>query len=166
MAACFPFPNELRKQVIMMTRRILALAALGLLTACASVRMASPERDLAVKQFSAPPKGKASLYVFRNESLGGAVKMSLQLDGKLLGETASKTFHWVPIAPGKHTLVGKAENESALEFTAKPGQNIFVWQEVKMGLFSAGNRLELVDEERGQSAIAQCELAEAGASTN
>lgn len=65
------------------------------------------------------------------------------------------------IAPGKHTLVGKAENESAVDFTAKPGQNLFVWQEVKMGILSARNRLELVDEERGRSGVAECELTEA-----
>jgi hypothetical protein len=142
-------------------RRALTTAALLLLAACATVPKASPERDLSAKQFAAPPKGKAALYVFRNESMGGAVKMSLQLDGAPLGETGAKTFHWVTIAPGKHTLMGKAENESAIDFTAKAGENVFVWQEVKMGLFSARNRLQLVDDERGHAGVAECELAEA-----
>src|SRR5215470_7461966 len=99
-------------------------AAVGLLAlaACASVPRAAPERDLKAKTFAAPPKGKAALYVFRDESMGGAFKMELQLDGAPLGETGPKTFHWVNIAPGKHTLVGKAENESRLEFTASAGQ--------------------------------------------
>lgn len=146
-----------------LARRVLVAAALALLAACATVPKASPALDQAVKEFGPPPKGRAALYVFRNESMGGSVKMSLNLDGEFLGETGPKTFHWVPIKPGKHTLVGKAENESTLEFTAKPGQSVFVWQEVKMGLLSAGNRLELVDDQRGQAGVAECELAEARA---
>src|SRR5438067_11255917 len=122
-------------------RRALSFATLAILAACASVPKAAPERDFAAKQFSKPSKGKAALYVFRNESMGGAVKMSLQLDGEPLGETGPQTFHWVTIKPGKHTLVGKAENESAVELTAGPGQNLFVWQEVKMGPCPARNRL-------------------------
>ena len=143
--------------------RALAAAALALVAACVTVPKAPQDVDLAVKQFMPPPKGRAALYVFRNESMGGAVKMSLNLDGEFLGDTGPKTFHWVPIKPGKHTLVGKAENESTLEFTAKPGQSLFVWQEVKMGIFSAKNRLELVDDDRGHAGVAECELAEAAA---
>ena len=101
--------------------------------------------------------------MFRDESMGGSVKMTLNLDGQFLGDTGPKTFHWVTLKPGKATPVGKAENESTLEFTAKPGQSLYVWQEVKMGLLSAGNRLELVDEERGHAGVAECELAEAEA---
>ncbi len=146
-----------------LARRALAVFALIFLAACASVPKAPAQLDEAVKQFTPPPKGKAALYVFRNESLGGSVKMTLNLDGQFLGDTAPKTFHWVMIRPGKHTLVGKAENESTLEFTAKAGQSVFVWQEVKMGLLSAGNRLEIVDEERGHAGVAECDLAEVAA---
>ncbi len=143
-------------------RRTLAAAALAALAACASVPKAPPERDLAAKQFAAPMPGQAALYVYRNESFGAAAKMGLILDGAYLGDTAAATFHWVTIAPGKHTLVGKAENDAVLEFEANPGQNVFVWQEVKMGMWAPRNRLELVDEARGKAAVAECSLAEAG----
>jgi len=123
--------------------------------------MAGPDREYAAKEFARPSKGKAALYVFRNGSNGGAVKMSLELDGTPLGETGPKTFHWLTIAPGKHTLVGKAENESVVQFTATSGQNVFVWQDVpKMGILSAGNRLEVVEERTGRAGVAECELAE------
>ncbi|MGZ6125239.1 MAG: DUF2846 domain-containing protein [Myxococcales bacterium] len=144
-------------------RRALAAAALALLAACVTIQKAPTDLDLAVKEFAPPPKGRAALYVFRNESMGATVKMSLNLDGKFLGDTVPKTFYWVPIKPGKHTLVGKAENESTLEFTAKPGQSFFVWQEVKMKLLSAENRLQIVDDERGQAGVAECELVELAA---
>jgi Protein of unknown function (DUF2846) len=146
---------------MMSARRALAAAAVAILAGCASVQMAGPERDFAAKEFARPSKGKAALYVFRNGSNGGAAKMSLELDGAPLGETAPKTFHWLTIKPGKHTLVGKGENESVIEFTAASGQNVFVWQDVpKMGLLSAGNRLELVDEQAGRAGVAECEMAE------
>ena len=145
-----------------LSRAVLAASAVAMLAACASVPKASPERDRSAKQFAAPPKGKAALYVFRDESFGAAIKMSLLLDGRIVGDTAAKTFHWVEIAPGKHTLIGKAENESTLDFTAVPGQNVFVWQEVKLGVLSARNKLQLVDDQRGRAGVAQCELAEPG----
>lgn len=122
--------------------------------------MAGPDREFAAKEFARPSKGKAALYVFRSGSNGGAVKMSILLDGELLGETAAKTFHWVTIKPGKHKLVGKAENESAVEFTAVSGQNVFVQQDVGTGILSAQNRLEVVDEQAGRAGVAECELAE------
>lgn len=144
-------------------RLTLAATALAVLAACASVPRAPPERDLAAKQFGAPMPGQAALYVYRNEAFGGAARMGLLLDGAYLGDTGPKTFHWVTIPPGKHTLVGKAENDAVLEFTAEPGRNVFVWQEVKMGFWSARNRLELVDENVGRPAVAECSLAEVGA---
>src|SRR5919201_1306212 len=142
-------------------RRALAAAALALLAACASVQKADPGRDYAAKEFAKPSRGKAALYVFRNEAIGGTVKMTLELDGAPLGETGPKPFHWVTIKPGKHKLVGKAQNESVVEFTATSGQNVFVWQEVKNGLMSAENRLEVVDEQTGRAGVEECEMAEA-----
>ena len=85
-------------------RRVLVSAALAILAACASVQMAATERDFAAKEFAKPSRGKAALYVYRNESIAGTVKMSLQLDGALLGETGPRTFHWVTLSPGKHTF--------------------------------------------------------------
>lgn len=140
-------------------RRTLAAAALAALAACASVPKAPPERDLAAKQFAAPMPGQAALYVYRNESFGAAAKMGLILDGAYLGDTAANTFHWVTIAPGKHTIVGKAENDAVLEFEANPGQNVFVWQEVKMGVLQARSKLHLVDEASGRERVNSCKLA-------
>ncbi|HET8538575.1 MAG TPA: DUF2846 domain-containing protein [Anaeromyxobacter sp.] len=141
--------------------RLAALLPVALLAACASVPKAPPELDRAAKEFKATP-GKANLYVFRDESLGAAVKMSVALDGAPLGDTAAKTFLLKTVAPGKHALVSKAENEDTLEFVAKPGENVFVWQEVKMGFGSARSKLSLVDAASAQPRVAQCELAVGG----
>jgi hypothetical protein len=106
--------------------RLPSLAVFTLLaSACASVPMARPEMDLAAKQFRTTP-GKTNLYVFRDKSLGAAIKMSLILDGGLLGDTAAKTFLLTTVAPGSHTLVSKTEQDARLDFTAEPGKNVYV----------------------------------------
>jgi len=88
--------------------------------------MAAPERRLRSEGIRQALAGKAALYVFRNEAIGGSVKMSLSSMGHPR-RNRSEDFHWVTIS--WHTLVvGKAENESVVEFTAASGQTCFVWQ--------------------------------------
>jgi hypothetical protein len=98
------------------------------------------------------------VYVYRNESFGGAVKMDLFVDGFPAGATVAKAFTLVPVRPGPHKLVSKAENDSELLLLAQPGQNIFVWQEVKMGLLYARNKLQLVPPQQGQAGVLECNL--------
>ena len=140
-------------------RRLVSLASLAVLvSACASVPMAPPEADRLAKEFRTTP-GQSNLYVFRDESIGGAVKMNVSLDGRMLGPTASKTFLLTSVAPGKHAIVGHAENDAKLEFVAVPGKNVFVWQEVKMGVLQARSQLQLVDEASARARVQQCSLA-------
>jgi hypothetical protein len=145
-----------------MLKRILAfgvISAAVLASGCVSVPMASPERDSAAKSFSVKP-GKANIYVYRNESMGAAIKMTLALDGKIVGSTAAKTYVLLEVNPGKYTLLSKAENDSTLAVTAAPGRNYFVWQEVKMGVFGARSALQLVDDTTGRAGVAECKLIE------
>lgn len=134
-----------------------ALAVVLMATGCASVPMASPEQDAAAKTFVVKPN-KANVYVYRNESFGAAVKMPVALNGRLVGDTAAKTYMLLEVDPGKHTLVSKTENDSILDITAEAGNNYFVWQEVKMGAFAARSQLQLVSPEVGQNAVKECSL--------
>lgn len=139
-------------------RRLLAASLLALLsTACASVNKASPAADAEAKKFLAPA-GKANVYVFRDESFGGAVGLDVLLDGKLIGTTGAKTFVLATVEPGGHTLVSKGENDSVLEFSAAPGKNVYVWQEVKMGVWKARSLLQPVDEAAARPRIGECSL--------
>jgi hypothetical protein len=145
--------------------RTISLAALffvaALASGCASVPMANAERDTQAKTFAVPATGKANVYVYRNEVIGGAVKMDLALNGKPIGQTTAMTFVVLEVAPGKHNLVSKAENESRLDLVTEAGKNYFVWQEVKMGVLYARNLLQLVDEKTGRAGVAECRLIEA-----
>jgi hypothetical protein len=145
-----------------MLKRVLAAGAVFvviLASGCASVQMASPEQDAAAKSFAASP-GMANIYVYRNESMGAAMKMPVALDGKLVGDTGAKTYLRLEVAPGSHTVTSKTENDSAVTVNAVAGRNYFLWQEVKMGLMSARSALQEVDEATGKAGVAECKLIE------
>ena len=134
-----------------------ALLAVVLASGCASVPMASPELDSAAKSFAVKP-GTANIYVYRNENFGAALKMPVALDGRLVGDTAAKTYLLLEVAPGPHTVVSKTENDSSVTLNAAAGHNYFLWQEVKMGLMSARSYLQEVDEATGKAGVAECKL--------
>ena len=93
--------------------------------------------------------------------MGAAVKMDVDFDGKPIGQTVAKSYFALEVAPGKHTLISKAENDSVLDVDAEAGKNYFVWQEVKMGLMYARNKLQIVDEVAGKAGVSECKLIEA-----
>lgn len=132
--------------------------SLLILAGCASVPMGDPQRDAELKTFSAPQE-KAAIYVYRNESMGGAVKMPVTLDGKVLGDTAAKTYLYSEVDPGRHQLVSKAENDSTLDVDTVAGKIYYVWQEVKMGIMYARSKLQLVDDTTGQDGVKESKLA-------
>ena len=121
--------------------------------------MASIERDSQAKTFAVKP-GLSNIYVYRNETFGAAIKMDVELDGKLIGQTVANSYFALEVTPGKHTLISKAENNSVLDVNAEAGKNNFVWQEVKMGLIITRTKLQIVDEATGKAGIAESKLIE------
>ena len=67
---------------------ILSLALSG----CASVNMANPEESAQAQEFRAPAEGMSGLYVYRDSTLGGALKKDIWVDGECLGETVRGVF--------------------------------------------------------------------------
>ena len=103
--------------------------------------MASSEQDTAAK--SAPRKpGKANIYVYRNESMGAAIKMPVAVNGKLVGDTAAKTYLLLEVAPGQHIIMFEDRKHSTVTVNAVRRSNYFLWQEVKMGLMVARSNLQ------------------------
>lgn len=146
--------------VVQLTRLALAGVLVSFLSACASVPMASPEQDAAAKEFRPPPADRAHLYVYRNESIGSAVKQPVVVDGIAVGQTAAKVFFLIPLAPGAHTVTSLAENTFDLPISVAGGKSYFVWQEVKFGLLQARTKLHLVDEEKGKEGVLECKLGQ------
>ena len=75
-----------------------------------------------------------------------------------VGQTVAKSYLLMTVPAGTHSLKGSAENDSELQLTTEAGKNYFVWQEVKMGVLYARNRLQQVDESTGRAGVAECSL--------
>ena len=135
-----------------------ALLAASLATGCASVNMADPAQDAARKTFVAPAD-KAGIYIYRNESMGAAIKMPVTVNGQMVGQTAANTYLYKEVEPGKVKIESLTEGkENKLEVDAKPGTLIYIWQEVKMGMWAAASKLHLVSTEDGQKGVKETKL--------
>jgi Protein of unknown function (DUF2846) len=135
-----------------------ALTAVLLMSGCASVPMASKDSDAKAKQFAPSQGNTANLYIYRNEILGSAIKMTVLIDGVSVGDTVAKSYIFKTLPAGDHTITSKAENDNTLPITMQAGQVYFVWQEVKMGALYARSKLHLVDEATGEAAVKECDL--------
>ena len=140
---------------------ILALSATVLFASgCASVPMGPATQDAALKTFSAPAKGNAGVYIYRNSFVGQALKKNLYLDGAFLGESANKTYFYKQVEPGEHTVSTESEfSDNAFKFVALADTNHFIRQYIKMGVFVGGANVELVTEEEGKKGVLASGLA-------
>jgi hypothetical protein len=64
------------------------------------------------------------------------------------------------VAPGPHEISSMAENTSTLKLSTEAGKAYYVWQEVKMGLWTARSLLQEVDVETGRKGIEECKRAQ------
>jgi len=136
------------------------LLVTSLVTGCASVPLTSMEEDTKAKSFAAPATGKANIYVYRNESYGGAIMLTIALDGKLAGQTSMRTYFLWEVDPGSHEISSLSENTSTLKLNTEAGKTYFIWQEVKMGMWSARSQLQQVDEAAGRKGVSECKRAQ------
>jgi len=107
-------------------RVILLLVILSmLLSACASVPVASPEMDMKMKSM-APPPGKALLYVYRNAVFAGSsVLFKIIVDGNTAGTLAERTYLAVLLEPGKHR-VHDGNPQNLLPLNIEAGKTYYV----------------------------------------
>lgn len=133
------------------------LLGIGLLSGCASVQQAAPAQDEAVKRFEAPAP-LSRIYIYRNEFLGTLVGLDLTVNGQPAGTTKGKTFVVADVPAGAQEIVSKGENSSNLRISTRTGETAYVWQEVKMGLFSAGSKLHSVDAAVGRAGVLETNL--------
>ena len=109
-----------------MIRQIASIIFLiSLLGGCASVPMGDAGRDSSLKSFSSKPN-VASIYVYRNETMGGAIRMDVSVDGKLLGQTAAKTYLYAEVEPGSHAITAMSENSDRIDIDAIAGHVYYV----------------------------------------
>ncbi|MCG7374171.1 MULTISPECIES: DUF2846 domain-containing protein [Pseudomonas] len=137
-----------------------AALAVALLSGCASVPMESADKDQALKTFPTPPADQAGLYIFRDSSMGPALKKTVKIDNQVVGETATKTYFYRLMNPGSHVLATESEfGDNTLTINALAGKNYYVRQSIKMGVFVGGAKLEQVSETEGQQGVQASKLA-------
>ncbi|NRB42997.1 MAG: DUF2846 domain-containing protein [Pseudomonadales bacterium] len=133
-----------------------ALSGLILSTGCASINKASIEDDKAAKEFSTDAN-TSQVYIYRNESFGGAISMPVTVDGKTAGDTGPKSFFKFNLPAGNHVFTSQGE-KSTLALDTENGEQYFIWQEVKMGAFSGGSLLQVVDQGKGKKGVSECRM--------
>jgi Protein of unknown function (DUF2846) len=142
---------------------LMAMIIVAALSSCASVPMDNPDADQDAKNFSVSPD-HGRIYIYRNETFGAAVKITVSVDGKLIGQTAKKTYYAIDVAPGKHQVSCFAESNASVDVNVDKGSSVFVWQEMKMGLMAAGCDMHTVDANTGREAVLECKRARAASS--
>lgn len=120
--------------------------------------MAAPDLDAKAKSFQVEP-GKAAIYVYRNETMGGAITMPVSLNGRVAGKTGPNTYFMWSVDPGQYEIASLSSNTSKISINTEAGYNYFIWQEVKMGMWVAGSKLQQVSSEQGQKGVMECKLA-------
>jgi hypothetical protein len=133
-----------------------ALSGLILSTGCASINKAPIYADKEAKEFKRDPS-TSQVYIYRNESLGGALSMPVTVNGKTAGNTGPKSFFKFNLPEGKHVFTSQGD-ESVLAVDTKNGEQYFIWQEVKMGAFSGGSLLQLVGKKQGMEGVSECTM--------
>jgi hypothetical protein len=129
------------------------------LAGCAAVPMADKQTDAQAKRFASSPD-MSRIYIYRNEYFGAAVKMPVVLDGKVLGKTVAHSYLFTEVVPGRHIITADGENTDMLKLVTKPGENIFIHQQVKLGLVAGRSGMSVVPEAEGKAGVLECDMIE------
>lgn len=145
-----------------------AALATALISGCASVPMESKDASAKAKQFNPPSAGNSGLYIYRDSFVGKALKKDIWVDGKCLGESAPDVFFHDEVKGDQEHKFSTESEFSPNDLTIKTaaGQNYFIRQYIRLGVFVGGANLELVNAEEAKKVISSLELAQKGTCSN
>lgn len=131
------------------------------LVGCAGGPKAPKEQDQLAKEFRVPSDNTSNLYIYRNEMFGGAIDMDVLIDGNIIATTGPKTYILANLPAGKYKIEGLGgEGASILTVNLLPNSLKFIWQEVKMGVWMARNKLQEVSDYIGKKGVLDSQLLE------
>jgi len=142
-----------------------ALALLAVMTGCASVNMAPKQDSEEAKNFAYPDDGKAGVYVFRKDILiGVSLKKDIWINGECVGESARGVFFYRQVEGGQeHEIATESEfSPNTMILFTEAGNNYFVEQYLKIGVFVGGANLRQYDEEDGMKEVSELDMAVSG----
>ena len=108
--------------------------------------------DKLAKEFKTDPDF-ANLYICRNESFGWAVHMPVLVNDKLIGRTEAQSYFYIKLEEGRQNIKSLTEQIQSIYVDTTKGKNYFVWQEVKMGTWTANSMLHSMSEEDGKRCV-------------
>jgi hypothetical protein len=143
---------------------VLSVAAVLLISGCASVEMAPKAESAKAKEFNPPSQGNAGVYIYRDSIVGKALKKDIWIDTKCIGESAPDVFFYTEVEGDKtHKVDTESEfSPNTLELVFETGKNYFIRQFIKFGVFVGGAGLEQVSEEQGKKDVTKLEMAKPG----
>ncbi|WNZ55849.1 DUF2846 domain-containing protein [Microbulbifer sp. ANSA003] len=138
--------------------------ATSLFAGCASVPMESDELSNKAKEFNSPTEGNAGLYIYRASGPGTTLKKDIWVNDECVGQSAPNVFFYQEVIGDKEYKVSTESEFSPndLLVDVKAGENYFIEQYIKMGVFVGGADLKLVESEEGKADITKLKLAKAG----
>ena len=108
--------------------------------------------DKLAKEFKTDPDF-ANLYICRNESFGWAVHMPVLVNDKLIGRSEAQSYFYIKLEEGRQNIKSLTEQIQSIYVDTTKGKNYFVWQEVKMGTWTANSMLHSMSEEDGKRCV-------------
>lgn len=145
-----------------MLKKLLFIASLSAaFVGCATVPTEQAQVTSTIKQFQSPSANNAGLYIYRSASVvGAALKKDVFVDDKCIGETARGTFFYEEVLGNmEHKVSTESEfSPNDLMVQTQVGQNYFIKQYIKPGLFVGGAGLKLVTEAEGKQDISDLKL--------
>jgi len=116
------------------TLPLLGLTCLLTLASCAGSGGTLVQREK--PQLTTRPD-MATLVIVRPTSYGFALVIDNFVDGQLVGRTRGKSFNLVNVAPGRHYVMGRAENIAVARIDFEPGRLYFLVQGITPGVWKA-----------------------------
>ena len=126
------------------------LLATLIVTACAT----GPKHAEVASTIPTLKSDLGRVYFYRSGSmLGAAVQPSIQVNGKVVGDSKPGGFFFVDLPPGPVEVSTSTEVEKKATFTLDKGQTRYVRTVVGLGLFVGRIYPELVDNATGEQEI-------------
>lgn len=145
------------KKIKMVLPLLFSLTFVG----CASVPKANQAQSQQMKTLSALAPEKAGIYVYRDNSMKGAVlKKDVWINGECLGETSRGIFFYKEVDGGKDYIISTESEFSPnhLSLPVEAGKFYYIQQKIKMGAFVGGAKLETVDETKAKDILSKIDM--------
>lgn len=141
------------------------MLATSFIVGCATVPTEQAEITTLIKQDKVPAKDNAGLYIYRTSSvIGAALKKDIWVDGKCIGESARGVFFYEEVKGGETHKVSTESEFSPNDLIVKTeaGQNYYIKQYIKPGVFVGGAGLKLMTPSEGKADITDLKMGVKG----